>query len=85
MEHRRFFKCDRFAIEIDGEKCSPYVIEHGMECVFRYEYKERWVQFERLLCNVKNASDEEVEEIKRFAKGYFTNRKSNFIGERGNV
>lgn len=37
------------------------------------------------LCNVENASNEEAEEIKRFAKGYFANRKSNIVGERGNA
>ena len=82
---RIFFKCEKFAIGLDGEKCKPYVIERGIDCVFRYEHKGRWVQFERRLCNAKSASDEEVEKIKRFAKEYFTNRKSNLIGERGNV
>jgi hypothetical protein len=70
--HRTFYKCDRFAIEIDGEKISPFVSEHGAAgCVFLYEYKDHWVKFERWLWNVESASDKEVEEIKRFAKGFF--------------
>lgn len=70
---RIFFKCEKFAIDLDGEKCSPYVIERGIDSIFRYEHKGRWVQFERWLCNAKCANDEEVEKIKRFAKEYFTN------------
>ena len=62
--HRTFYKYDRFAIEIDGEKISPFVSEHGAAgCVFLYEYKDHWVRFERWLWNVESASDKEVEEI----------------------
>lgn len=39
--------------------------------MFLYEYKDHWVKFERWLWNVESASDKEVEEIKRFAKGFF--------------
>ena len=85
MSYRAFFNCERFAIEIDGEKCCPCVNERGIDSVFRYEYKGRWLEFERFLCNVESAGNKEVEEIKRFAKEYFTNKKSNIVGERGNV
>lgn len=73
--YRTFFKCDRFAIEVDGEKCSPFVVEDGMECTIRYGHKGRWVQLEHMPFNVESASDEEVERIKRFAKGYFAKEK----------
>lgn len=85
LGNRTFFKCDRFAIEVDGEKCSPFATEYGMECTLRYEHKGRWVQLERLPFSVESASDEEVERIKRFATGYFEERKNNVVGERGNV
>lgn len=71
--YRVFVKCEKFAIDLDGEKCKPYVIERGIDCVFRYEHKGRWVQFERWLCNVESAGIKEIEEIKRFAKEYFKN------------
>lgn len=75
MCYRIIFKCERFAIDIDGEKCSPCVKERGIDSVFRYEHKGRWLEFERFLRNVESASNKEVEEIKRFAKEYFTNKK----------
>ena len=85
LGNRTIFKCDRFAIEVDGEKCSPFVVEHGMECTIRYERNGHWVQIERLSFNVESASDEEVERIKRFAKSYFVKRKNDVVDERGNV
>lgn len=85
LGYRTIFKCDRFAIEVDGEKCSPFIVEHGMECTIRYKHKGHWVQLERLPFNVESASDEEVERIKRFAIGYFVKIKNNVVDERGNV
>ena len=42
-----------------------------MECTIRYEHKGHYVQLEHMPFNVESASDEEIERIKRFAKGYF--------------
>lgn len=41
------------------------------KCIFFYKHKEKWVRFERLLCGIENATDEKVESIKQFAKGFF--------------
>ena len=41
------------------------------KCIFFYKHKEKWVRFECLLCGIENATDEKVESIKQFAKGFF--------------
>ena len=69
--HRTFFNNNKFAIEINGEMCKPFISENVDKCIFLYEYKEKWVEFEWWLCGIESANDEEVENIKQFAKGFF--------------
>ena len=73
--HRTFFNNNKFAIEINGEMCKPFIREDVDKCIFLYEYKEKWVKFERWLCSIESANDEEVENIKRFAKVFFCKRR----------
>ena len=68
---RIFFNNDKFAIDINGEVCKPTIKEDVYKCIFFYKYKEKWVRFECLLCGIENATDEKVESIKQFAKGFF--------------
>lgn len=68
---RIFFNNDRFAIDINGEVCKPTIKEDVCKCIFFYKHKEKWVRFECLLCGIENATDEKVESIKQFAKGFF--------------
>lgn len=68
---RIFFNNDKFAIDINGEVCKPTIKEDVCKCIFFYKHKEKWVRFECLLCGIENATDEKVESIKRFAKGFF--------------
>lgn len=69
--YRTFFNNNKFAIEINGEMCKPFIREDVYKCIFLYEYKEKWVEFERWLCGIESANDEEVENIKQFAKVFF--------------
>lgn len=69
--HRTFFNNDKFAIEINGEVCKPLIRENVDMCIFLYKHKGNWVEFERWLCGIESATDEDVESIKRFAKGFF--------------
>ena len=68
---RIFFNNDKFAIDINGEVCKPTIKEDVCKCIFFYKHKEKWVRFECLLCGIENATDEKVESIKQFAKGFF--------------
>lgn len=68
---RIFFNNDRFAIDINGEVCKPTIKEDVCKCIFLYKHKEKWIRFECLLCGIENATDEKVESIKQFAKGFF--------------
>lgn len=68
---RIFFNNDKFAIDINGEVCKPTIEEDVCKCIFFYKHKEKWVRFECLLCGIENATDEKVESIKQFAKGFF--------------
>lgn len=68
---RIFFNNDKFAIDINGEVCKPTIKEDVCKCIFFYKHKEKWVRFEWLLCGIENATDEKVESIKQFAKGFF--------------
>lgn len=68
---RVFFNNDKFAIDINGEVCKPTIKEDVCKCIFFYKHKEKWVRFECLLCGIENATDEKVESIKQFAKGFF--------------
>lgn len=68
---RIFFNNDKFAIDINGEVCKPTIKEDVCKCIFFYKHKEKWVRFECLLCGIENVTDEKVESIKQFAKGFF--------------
>lgn len=82
---RIFFNNDKFAIDINGEVCKPTIKEDVCKCIFFYKHKEKWVRFECLLCGIENATDEKVESIKRFAKGFFIkeSEKSMITDEQG--
>ena len=75
--NRIFFNNDKFAIDINGEVCKPTIEEDVCKCIFFYKHKEKWVRFECLLCGVENATDEKVESIKQFAKGFFIKESEN--------
>lgn len=74
---RIFFNNDKFAIDINGEVCKPTIEEDVCKCKFFYKHKEKWVRFECLLCGIENATDEKVESIKQFAKGFFIKESEN--------
>ena len=74
---RIFFNNDKFAIDINGEVCKPTIEEDVCKCIFFYKHKEKWVRFECLLCGIENATDEKVESIKQFAKGFFIKESEN--------
>lgn len=76
VEDRLFVKPNRFAIEVDGELCVPFVNESIDRCTFLYKHKEQWLQFEYWLCNVDCATDEDVKKIKAFANYYFKYKES---------
>lgn len=78
------FDCDKYSIYVEGEKVTPYVIDCGIKGILRYEHKGKWIQIELFLFDIVDASDKSIEEIKRFANGFF-NPKRNVVGERGNV
>lgn len=82
---RIFFNNDKFAIDINGEVCKPTIKEDVCKCIFFYKHKEKWVRFECLLCGIENATDEKVESIKQFAKGFFIkeSEKSMITDEQG--
>lgn len=82
---RIFFNNDKFAIDINGEVCKPTIKEDVCKCIFFYKHKEKWVRFECLLCGIENATDEKVESIKQFAKGFFINesKKSMITDKQG--
>lgn len=82
---RIFFNNDKFAIDINGEVCKPTIKEDMCKCIFFYKHKEKWVRFECLLCGIENATDEKVESIKQFAKGFFIkeSEKSMITDEQG--
>ena len=82
---RIFFNNDKFAIDINGEVCKPTIKEDVCKCIFFYKHKEKWVRFECLLCGIENATDEKVESIKQFAKGFFVKEgeKSMITDEQG--
>lgn len=67
--------CNRYAIEVNGDKCIPNIVAYGMQCTFYYEHKEKRINFKWLLWNVENPTNEELENVKRHAKSLFKDKE----------